>query len=472
MSQKNETTVLVLALLITFGVVGGGLWLFKDNIISQNQSNSNSQSNNNQESIKDRISFGEKTLMTGEIAPAKKEGVEAIAAGNFTQAIASLTTAIKQKPNDPEALIFLNNARIGFAKSYTIVTSLPIGNDPNTSLEILRGIAQAQNEINASGGIKGVRLKVGIANDDDNPEISKQIATSLVKNPEVLGVVGPITSDTTLAAGSVYTSGKLVAITPTSTSVKISNFSHYVFRTVPSDFIAARSLANYMVNKLQKKNAAVFFNSQSNYSQSLKSEFVSSVSLEGGQVSNEFDLSQANFSAARSLEQATKQGAEVLMLAASSNNTLDKALQVVQVNDKRLALLGGDDVYMLKTLELGREKAVGMVVAVPWHIDGNLSSGFPQKSRQLWGADVSWRTALSYDATKAFIAAIELNPTREGIQQGITSSNFTATGASGAIRFLASGDRNAPVQLVKIAPGNRSRTGYDFVPLPQSAIKN
>lgn len=465
MSQKNETTVLVLALLITLGVVGGGLWLFKDNIISQNQPNPNSQSNNNQESIKDRISFGEKTLITGEIAPPKKEGVKAIAAGNNEKAIAPLTAALKQKPNDPEALIFLNNARIGSAKSYTIATSLPITNDPNASLEILRGIAQAQNEINASGGIKGVLLKVAIANDDDNPEISKQIASTLVKNPEVLGVIGPNTSDATLAAGTVYTSGKLVAISPTSTSVKISNFSRYVFRTVPSDFIAARSLANYMVKKLQKKNAAVFFNSQSNYSQSLKSEFVSSVSLEGGQVSNEFDLSQANFSAARSVEQAIKQGAEVLMLA-SNNDTLDKALQVVQVNDKRLPLLGGDDVYMLKTLEVGREKAVGMVVAVPWHIDGNISSDFPQKSRQLWGADVNWRTALAYDATQAFIAALELNPSREGVQQALTSSNFSATGATGAIRFLASGDRNAPVQLVKIAPGTRSRTGYDFVPLP------
>ncbi|MBD2603341.1 ABC transporter substrate-binding protein [Scytonema hofmannii FACHB-248] len=465
MSQKNETTVLVLAALITLGVIGGVLWLFKDSIISQKQSDNNSLPKNNQESIKDRISFGEKTLIALEIAPAKKEGVEAIAAGSYEKAIAPLTTAIKQKPNDPEALIFLNNARIGSAKSYTIVTSLPIGNDPNTSLEILRGIAQAQNEINASGGIKGVRLKVGIANDDDNPEISKQIATTLVKNQEVLGVVGPNTSDTTLAAGTIYTSGKLVAITPTSTSVKISNFSQYIFRTVPSDFIAARSLANYMVNKLQKKNAAVFFNSQSNYSQSLKSEFVSSVSLEGGQVLNEFDLSQANFSAARSVEQATKQGAEVLMLA-SNTTTEDKALQVVQVNQKRLTLLGGDDVYAFKTLEVGREQALGMVLAVPWHIDGNLSSNFPQKSRQLWGADVSWRTALSYDATKALIAAIEVNPTREGIQQAITSSNFTAIGASGTIRFLASGDRNAPVQLVKIAPGTRSRTGYDFVPIP------
>jgi branched-chain amino acid transport system substrate-binding protein len=228
--------------------------------------------------------------------------------------------------------------------------------------------------------------------------------------------------------------------------------------------MAARSLANYMVRTLQKKNAVIFFNSQSNYSQSLKSEFVSSVSLEGGQVSSEFDLSKADFSTAKSVEQATKQGAEVLMLAANTE-TLDKALQVIQINQKKLTLLAGDDVYTAKTLEIGREQAVGMVVAVPWHIDGDPKSDFPQKSRQLWGGDVSWRSALSYDATVALITALKRNPTRFGVQQALASSDFSATGASGTIRFLASGDRNAPVQLVKIVPGSRSRTGYDFEPV-------
>ncbi|MEH2120356.1 ABC transporter substrate-binding protein [Nostoc sp.] len=464
MSQKNETTILALALLLTVGIVGGGVWWFTNGsgfkigntIISNQETGSNP-------SLENRISFGEKTLTPGDISPAKKEGVQAIAAKSYDKAIANFTAALKLKPNDPEALIFLNNARIG-SKSYTIMASVPFGTDPNISLEILRGIAQAQNQINRSGGVKGVPLKVGIANDDDKPEISKQIASSLVSNSEVLGVVGPNTSDSTLAAGTIYNSGQLVAISPTSTSVKISNFSRYVFRTVPSDFMAARSLANYMVKRLQKKNAVVFFNSQSNYSQSLKSEFVSSVSLEGGQVSSEFDLSKVDFSAAKSLEQATKQGAEVLMLAANTE-TLDKALQVVQINQKRLILLGGDDVYTVKTLEIGREQAAGMVVAVPWHIDSDPKSDFPQKSRQLWGGDVSWRSALSYDATVALIEALKRNPTRSGVQQALFSSDFSATGASGTIRFLASGDRNAPVQLVKIVPGSRSGTGYDFEPV-------
>ncbi|MFM2063449.1 MAG: hypothetical protein RLZZ507_3119, partial [Cyanobacteriota bacterium] len=423
--------------------------------------------NNNNLSIKERISFGEKIFSPGEASQLKKDGVKAIADKNYKQAIAKFTESLKLKPNDPEALIYLNNARIGSNKNYTIVVTVPLGNNSNTGLEILRGIAQAQNEINASGKINGAYLKVGIANDDDNPEIAKQIAANLAKNPEVLGAICCTSSDSTLAAGTVYNSGELVVISPTSTSVKITNFSPYVFRTVPSDFIAARTLANYMIKNLQKKKAAVFFNSQSGYSQSLKSELVSSILLEGGEVSKEFDLSKADFSASESLKQATEQGAQVLMLAADTG-TLDKALQVVQVNQKRLTLMGGDDVYTLKTLEIGREQAIGMVIAVPWHIDGDPKSDFPKTSRQLWGGDVSWRTALSYDATKAFIAALKTNPSRAGVQKAFLSPEFSTIGAAGEIRFLPSGDRNAPVQLVKIVPGSRSLTGYDFEPISPS----
>jgi branched-chain amino acid transport system substrate-binding protein len=60
------------------------------------------------------------------------------------------------------------------------------------------------------------------------------------------------------------------------------------------------------------------------------------------------------------------------------------------------------------------------------------------------------------------IAALERNPRRSGMQKALSSSNFSIIGASGAIRF---GDRNTPVQLLKIVPGSRSRTGYYFEPV-------
>lgn len=413
MSQpKNETVVLVLALLITLGLGSVGIWVFnyfsgERKIVTPTPALTNQSTSN-------RISLGDRSLLP-ETSPAKEEGIEAISQGDYSKAIVSLQTSLQNQKNDPEALIYLNNARIGAATSYTIAASVPIGSDPDGALEMLRGIAQAQEQVNSAGGIKGVKLTIAIANDDNNPQVAQQVAAELVKNPKVLGVIGPYSSDVTLAAGSVYNLGQLVAISPISTSVKLSGFSRYVFRTVPSDYVAARALANYMTTKLQKTKAAVFFTSQSGYSQSLKSEFVTAVSLSGGQIEGEFDLSDQGFSAARSVKEATERGAQVLMLATNTGE-LDQALQVVQVNNKRLKILAGDDVYALKTLEVGGQAASGMVVAVPWHIGANSSSQFVRQSRHLWVGDVSWRTALAYDATVALIAAIERAPTRPGVQ--------------------------------------------------------
>ncbi|HCF29029.1 MAG TPA: receptor ligand binding family protein [Cyanobacteria bacterium UBA11049] len=468
MSQKKETTVLVLALLLTLLLGGVGAWVVKKFMLDRATETPISSENTTIKPIPNaaQISFGEKTLIPGQVTPAKQAGLDAIATGKWNVAVTNLQQARKENRNDPETLIFLNNAEIAAGKSYTIAASAPLGTDPKGGLEILRGVAQAQNEINHSGGINNVRLKVAIANDNNQEDQAKQIANTLVNNTEILGVIGHWASQVTLATAPIYNSGKLVAISPISTSVKLSGLSPYIFRTVPSDYVSARALANYMITTLKLKNAAVFFNSQSAYSQSLKSEFVTAVLLAGGRVIGEFDLSDPSFSAASSINQALQKQAQVLMLAANTS-TLDKALQVVQVNRKRLKLLGGDDVYASTTLEVGGDAAQGMVVAVPWDIDTAPETEFVRESKQLWGAEVNWRTALSYDATRTFIAAIQSSPTRSGIQQVLSSPNFSITGAAGAVQFLPSGDRNAPVQLVKIVPNVNTITGYDFVPVRQ-----
>ncbi|MCP2732293.1 ABC transporter substrate-binding protein [Limnofasciculus baicalensis] len=468
MSQKNETTVLLLALGVTLALVVGGVWFGRIMIQPPKTNNSDSTAPNSSTSnqpIQERISGGDKLLIPTEATPEKQAGIKAIASKNYTEAVSKLETAIKRTPNDPEILIYLNNARIGNQKSYSIAVSVPITSDVNSAKEILRGVAQAQNEVNLAGGIKGIPLKVLIANDDNVPDVAKQVAEAFVKNAEILGVVGHYASDVTLATVNSYESGQLVVISPTSSSVKLSRASSYVFRTLPSDYVAARALADYMLQKLKEKNVAVFFNSQSGYSQSLKSEFVTAVALGGGQVISEFDLSSPNFDPAQNFNQAIKGGAQVLMLA-SNTDTLDKALQVIQVNDTKLSLLGGDDVYAPKTLQIGREAAINMVVAIPWHILASPKAEFPKAASQLWGAEVNWRTAMAYDAAKALIAGIGRNPTRKGVQTALLASDFSAEGAGGGIRFLPSGDRNQGVQLVKIVKGSRSSFGYDFVPIP------
>ncbi|MDJ0689024.1 MAG: bifunctional serine/threonine-protein kinase/ABC transporter substrate-binding protein [Xenococcaceae cyanobacterium MO_188.B32] len=414
-----------------------------------------------------RFSQGERILISQVMTPEKQLAVAEFAAANYSKAKSLLEKSLLNYANDPESLIYLNNADIGDREAHTIAVSIPLGSNLNATQEILRGVAQAQNQINQEGRINGIPLKVLIVNDDDNPDIAKQVATKLSENPQILGLVGHYASDVTLATAKIYESGQLTVISPISTSVKLSNFSPYVFRTVPSDYIAARALAEYMLEELDKKNVAIFYSSQSNYSQSLKSEFATAVSLGGGRIVHEFDLSSPNFSAAQSLKQAIDGETEVLMLAANTA-TLDKALQVVQVNRKKLDLLAGDGVYAPKTLEVVGELAENMVIAIPWHIKKNLDVEFVKTANQLWRGEVNWRTAMAYDATQALIAAIEQNPTRVGVQKVLSNANFSAVGASSTIHFSPSGDRLEGIQLVEVCKSDRLSFGYEFVPISDS----
>ncbi|NJL23400.1 MAG: receptor ligand binding family protein, partial [Leptolyngbyaceae cyanobacterium SM1_3_5] len=168
---------------------------------------------------------------------------------------------------------------------------------------------------------------------------------------------------------------------------------------------------------------------------------------------------------AQSVNEAIAQQATVLALFPNSG-LLDRALQVAEVNNNRLKLLGGDDVYSPKTLEVGGASAVDMIVAVPWHVLAHQGTPFVNESRQLWGGDVNWRTAMAYDATAALIAALGRNPTREGVEQALRSPGFSAQGVIGNRAVFALCDRNQGVQLVTVEAGRRSGFGYDFVPIP------
>jgi branched-chain amino acid transport system substrate-binding protein len=418
-------------------------------------------------SSNDRISLGEKILLTQDKNPDKEAGVKAFLDGDCKTAIEKFESYRKAKPTDPEALIYLNNAKARENRNrLKIAVSVPIGTDPNVAKEMLRGVAQAQDEVNNNNsGINGKALEVAIANDDNDPFTARNIAKAFVTDKNVLAVVGHHSSDVTKEAGKEYNSGELVAISPTSTSIQISNFSRYVFRTVPNDKLAAEKLAEYMVTNLQNKKAAVFYDFGSAYSESLKEEFAKAVKDKYGEVLETFDLSKLNFNANTAVKKAISQNIEVLMLIPNSI-TMDKVQEVVKEvknNQKQLSLLGGDVLYSPKILGIWGKQFEGMVVTIPWNIDSNPKSNFVKNSKTLWKAPVSWQTATSYDATQAIIGALKINNTRNGIQKTLHSSSFSVNGATGKIQFSESGDRiNNNIFLVKVQqkPGTKE---YEFV---------
>ena len=73
---------------------------------------------------------------------------------------------------------------------------------------------------------------------------------------------------------------------------------------------------------------------------------------------------------------------------------------------------------------------------------------FAESARALWRADVSWRTATSYDATQVLIRPLNYRTTARGIKNELVSPTFEAKGVAGNIRFQGNtGDRERWRQL-------------------------
>ncbi|TVQ05621.1 MAG: hypothetical protein EA368_18980 [Leptolyngbya sp. DLM2.Bin27] len=416
--------------------------------------------------VTNALSWGDRVLFTDAPNADMQAGAAAFATGDYATATARFEAARQAVRNDPEVLIYLNNARLGATPALGIAAVVPIGDTPNTARELLRGVAQAQDEAIAAG----TPVKVLIADDRNDAGQAAAIANALVQDPNVVGVIGHGTSTTTLAAAPIYQQGQLPMIAPTSTTTELATLAreggNFVFRVIPSDQFTGTTLARHMLSE-GKNQPIVFYNSQSSYSKSLQEAFSTTLGLEGGQVVKLVDLSQGNPAA-----ELQGSGADAVVLLPDSA-TFDAAIAVAQVNQGQLPMLAGDAFYRIEALQKGGNSLTGTVVTVPWH-PLKSTPPFAQVAASTWGGDINWRTALSYDAFQALSSARTVGNVAPGsgvqgrtaLGQAMAGQGFAASGATGAISFLPSGDRNATVLLVKVEPGSRSGTGFDFVPLP------
>ncbi|MEL6580456.1 MAG: ABC transporter substrate-binding protein [Cyanobacteria bacterium J06621_12] len=416
--------------------------------------------------IQQRISSGEKILVTANNSVAKQSGVKAFADGDYVTAQEQINTSLKSDRNDPEARIYLNNTLAAKTKDpYKIGVSVPIGGNLDVAKEILRGVAQAQDEVNQAGGINGKLMIVKIANDDNDSTKATEIAKKFIKDKQITAVIGHNSSNVSAEVAPIYQESELVMITPTSSAADIPKLGEYIFRSTPSTRGLAEPLADYAVNTLGKKNIAICFDSQSAAITSFRDEFTYSVFNLGGKVATvPCDFSEPKFLATEIPSQMVSSGADALLLAPSLRK-IDEAIAVAQANQERLPLLGSHTLNNYSILKEGQSATKGMALAVAWNPLVEPQNKFNLDAAKLWGGLVSWRTAMAYDAAKTIFAGLNVQDTRQGLQQTLHNPDFVAEGATSAVSFLPSGDRNLQGTLIQVQPGDKSGTGFDFVPL-------
>jgi len=465
--------------------------------------------------FKDGLSAGEEILFASSKPRLKQKGVDEFADSNPQQALKNFKEAWqKEYGNDPETLVYMNNAFLGANKIpyYTIAVALPIGSrNPDSpahigdrAKEVLRGVAQAQTEVNLGlsnasdrdfpglgflqgKGINGKGLKVIIADDANDEEEAKNIANLLVNQPEILAVIGHTNSEMTMATVDEYERNNMVSISPGASTEELTDEPRkFFFRTQYTSSLIAKSLADYLFAKNQKK-ATIIYNPSNPFSASFKQEFTKYFGdIKKGKIVRirDFDLSKKDFNAQRAIKEIEGKGETAIALVpdAQVTTSLNNAFEIVKLNADSLPdsfaarnwIVGAWTLMRSETLELASgqpEKSFKkLILSVGWHPLNTPNKAFPQQARSLWGGEVNTRTASAYDATRALIKALEMQPkpSREGIQKTLSSPNFSAYGATGTIQFNSpeNGDRkNPPSDLVHIVECPKEQFGLAFVPV-------
>jgi branched-chain amino acid transport system substrate-binding protein len=484
MTPKNENIRLLVSLGIAGVMVAGILWLvsnFSSKTSNPPKTPAMVSSGLTNSSSPEWMSQGENILVTAQKTEEKEAGIKAFKSNDFGTAIFKFQASLQKQRNDPETLIYLNNAKIGTSQALKVAVIATIGTSLNEAQETLRGVAQAQEEVNTSGGINGVPLQIQIVSLNNTVNLEK-IDEQLVKDTNLLAVVGFGRNQ------DLYRQKSLVRVSPGSArsqagqnQSQMTEDSKYVFNISPNWSVFTQALSEYIVKKQRRTNVAICRDSSSTNNQQRSSQertnqevfksYNDIITQIGGKVtSTDCDLGAANFSASNLVARATSDGAEAILLLPRFTN-INPVIEIAKENRGRLALFGSQQLYSGSLLKFGQGDVKGMV-AVPWHRNAipkmSPVNSFAEKAAKLWGGEVSPRTATTYDAMQVIITGLKQDSTRQGLPKVLSNSNFSAIGATGKIQFTQSGAREGGVFLVKIEPCDPAKpcpsgTGYDFV---------
>ena len=395
-----------------------------------------------------KTSGGQSKIFIDDINFHLDKGSEYFKKGDYENAEKFFYLAKEANPNDPIPQIYLNNTKARLAsqagKTKPLKLAVVAGIDfyKFTAEEIFMGVADAQDEFNKSGGKNGRLLEIVIANDGNEPEISKKLAEKLVNESDILGIIGHHSSDSSEVAIPIYRRKRLAIVSPSSSSSKLKD--DVFFRVIQTTTEAAKLYAKYIKNTLHSDSIAIFYDQKSVYAQSLQEDFIKAFDDLGGKVdinnTSVFDREQTsppNVDAEIDI-MISNQIKTVFLIPGVKTNSILRAFarasqkKTKKLNIENLNIIFPMSVFEQPTLDIGGDAVEGASLATPCV---NKTSLYMKGAIKRWQQkNIYWRTMTGYDATQAFIGAINKSsnePTRSEILKNLKTLTLPVEKTSG-----------------------------------------
>ena len=327
------------------------------------------------------------------------------------------------------------------------------------------GARMAIDELNAKGvTIGGKKVKFELLAEDDaaDPKQGTAAAQKLVDS-KVNGVIGHLTSGTSIPASKIYSDAGIPQISPSATNPKFTrNGYKTTFRVVADDVHLGGTLGKYAVQKVKGKSIAVI-DDRTAYGQGVADEFEKGVKAAGGKtVAREFTNDKAtDFTAILTSIKAKKPDVVFFGGMDAVAGPMLRQMKQLGINAK---FMGGDGICSseLPKLAAGTMADGQVVCAEAGGVEGEAKKSmdtFYAAYKKKYNDDVKVYAPYVYDAVNVMVAAMVKAGSAEPAKYlPVLAKTAGYKGVTGTIAFDDKGDiKNGALTLYTFKDGKRDQ---------------
>jgi len=316
------------------------------------------------------------------------------------------------------------------------------------------GALLAVEEANAAGGLAGRRIELAVQ-DDGGGTTATVAGVGKLATSDAVGIVGPLTSSSAVAATKVADKVGIPLLSPTVSSTDLSDQDDMFLRTCADNRTYAEQLAARVIAQSPGARVALVFDTGNRaYAERVCEHFADGIVEGGGSVvaTATFE-SGTNPDYSLTAKQSVAASPQVVFVAA---NSIDSGLLTQRIREQ-----GFDGTVALSQwsvtdnlVESGGRAVDGAIFLDNWNRDSKdpAFTKFLSAFEKRFNYPVSFAAIHSYDATRMLLAAAEKNPKREAIKAAlITGRPFLGT--QGTIDIDEMGDSERPFYPMAIRDG-------------------
>jgi len=270
-----------------------------------------------------------------------------------------------------------------------------------------KGVLMAVDEVNASGGVLGKKLRLVTEDDQSKAGEAATVVRRMISREKPVAIIGEVASSRSLEAAPICQQNKIPMISPASTNPKVTETGDYIFRVCFIDPFQGSVLAKFMLQRGLKK-AAILTDVKQDYAVGLTDFFKDYFTKNGGTIVSEQSYSSGDKDFKAQLTSIRTTGPEAILVAGYYNEAGLIASQAKEL-EINVPLLGGDGWDSPSLVEVAGDAMEGNFFSNHFSAEDKSPAvqNFLTKFKTKYLESPDAMAALGYDATMLLVDALK-----------------------------------------------------------------